>query len=136
VVNDTLGFITKAIPIGGAWEGGTAFDAPVGFVTDRPQFPPLPANDYGPQYLAWFFKDSTQADALRYGWAEISLSVGTFAAGGPTVTIWGYAYDDTGLKPTMGQQVVPEPASGALLVMGAMALGARGLRKWRQGCSR
>ncbi len=51
---------------------------------------------------------------------------------GPNVTIWGYAYDNTGAKPTMGQLPVPEPSSGALLVMGAMALGARGLRKWRQ----
>lgn len=132
VVVNAVGFITKALPHGGAWDGDIAINAPVGIVGEFSIVTPRPTTGYDNQYLAWYFKDSTQGDAIRYGWAEISLSMASYTAGGPTVTVWGYAYDDTGLKPTMGQQPVPEPTSGALLVMGAMALGARGLRKWRQ----
>ena len=48
---------------------------------------------------------------------------------GPNVTIWGYAYDNTGAQLTMGS--VPEPGSAAVLAVGALMLGARGLRNWR-----
>lgn len=91
-----------------------------------------PLNGYANRYLAWVFSDSTQGNALRYGWVEISLSMAGYNAGGPNVTILGYAYDNTGLKPTMGQSAVPEPSSAAFMVLGALMLGARGLRKWRQ----
>lgn len=91
-----------------------------------------PANGFDHQYYAWSFNDSTQGGAARYGWAEVSLAMAGYNAGGPTLTIWGYAYDDSGLKPNMGQMTIPEPTSAALLALGAMAFGARGVRKWRQ----
>lgn len=128
--------VARSIPLGGAWGlGDEVNNVPVGIVGDLDLNATKPAAGYEHQYLAWFFDDSTSGAARRYGWAEISLSFANYNLGGPTVTVWGYAYDDTGVKPTMGQQPVPEPASGALLVMGAMALGARGLRKWRQSRS-
>jgi hypothetical protein len=124
------GGIAKAIPFGGAWSQGLQYySVPVGIVNDLNAS--SPAAGYERQYLAWFFEDSTQGNTRFYGWAEVSLSMASYNLGGPTVTVWGYAYDDTGAQPTMGQGI-PEPSSGALLVMGAMALGARGLRKWRQ----
>jgi hypothetical protein len=94
-----------------------------------------PAGGYANQYLAWVFQDSSQVGSPeRYGWIEVSLSINnvTVPAGGsgPNVTIWGYAYDDSGAKPLMGQ--VPEPTSLSLLALGAMALGSRGLRQWRR----
>lgn len=97
-----------------------------------------PVLGYDNYYLAFTFKDSTAGNADRYGWIEVSLGIinvnpsGT--AGGPNVTIHSYAYDNTGAKPFMGQRptAVPEPSSAALMVIGAMALGARGLRNWRR----
>lgn len=126
------GFVVP-MAAGATWsQGGVGvfYNGFVGVVDDLGRR--SPASGYDHQYLAWVFSDSTQSGALRYGWVEISLALYTYAGGGPNVTVWGYAYDNTGAKPTMGQAPVPEPTSGALLVMGAMALGARGLRKWRQ----
>lgn len=109
---------------------GTFYNVAVGTASSGGR---TPLNGYDHLYLAWTFRDSTQ-DAFRYGWVEVSLSIGNITANpgsGPNVTIWGYAYDNTGAKPTMGQLPVPEPSSGALLAVGALMLGSRGVRKWR-----
>jgi len=129
------GFVAP-IPAGATWsQGGVASfavgaagTAYVGFFDTGV----TPQTGYDHQYLAWAFTDVTSGNAVRYGWTEISLAVANYAGGGPSVTIWGYGYDDSGLKPTMGQGAVPEPSTAALTVFGAMALGARGLRRWRQ----
>ena len=92
-----------------------------------------PSSGYDHMYLAWKFMDG---GAARYGWIEVGLSIVNVnpigSSGGPNVTIYGYAYDNTGAFPSMGQRPVPEPTSAAMLMVGALAMGARGLRKWRQ----
>jgi hypothetical protein len=88
---------------------------------------------YDHDYLPFLFRDSTQGNAVRYGWVDISFSNSDLQTGqGPAVTIWRYAYDDTGAQIFMGQTAVPEPASTSLMALGAMALGARGVRAWRK----
>jgi hypothetical protein len=91
-------------------------------------------NSYDHDYLPFEFKDSTQGNLMLYGWVDISLSNDDLNVqpGGPLVTIWRYAYDDKGNQIFMGQTVVPEPTSMSLMALGAMALGARGVRAWRK----
>jgi hypothetical protein len=119
-----------AVPLGfgAAWDQGLGlfYNVAVGTGGEAGH---RPANGYDHQYLAWQFSDSTQGGAVRHGWMEIGLSVVNYPTG-PNVTLYGYAYDNTGAKPSMGQ--VPEPTPMGLLVLGAMTLGSRGLRAWRQ----
>lgn len=84
---------------------------------------------YNDKYLLFRFKDSTQGNALRYGWVEISLA-NPVGGNGPDIAIEGYAWDTTGTAITAGQ--VPEPSATALLALGALTLGAKGLRSWRK----
>lgn len=96
-----------------------------------------PVNGYDHQYLAFTFVDDSVGGGTRYGWIEVGLSIINISptsprVGGPNVTIYGYAFDNTGAQPTMGQRPVPEPSAAALLVIGALTLGARGLRDWRR----
>lgn len=118
-------------PFGAAWDQPglvLSFTAYVGLASEAAH---TPLNGYDHQYLAWQFSDSDQAGALRYGWMEVSLSIINYPTG-PNVTLYGYGWDNTGAKPTMGQLPVPEPTSMSLLALGALALGARGLRSWRR----
>lgn len=126
------GNLVQHLPFGATWDqpANLFYNIPVAYAGEAGAINPNAG--YNNRYLAWFFADSTQSDALRYGWVEYNLAVASYFGGGPTVTILRYAYDDSGAKPTMGQLPVPEPSSGALLALGAMALGSRGLRKWRQ----
>jgi hypothetical protein len=127
------GNLVQHLPSGATWDepANLFFNIPVGYAGEAGVI--NPGTGYNNRYLAWWFvDDSLQTPAERYGWAEINLNVVGFFGGGPTVTVLRYAYDNTGAKPTMGQLPVPEPASGALFALGAMALGARGLRQWRQ----
>jgi len=84
-------------------------------------------SSFSDKYIAFMFKDSTQGDALRYGWALMSMNV--TAATGADVILHSWAYDDTGAKITMG--AIPEPSTAVLLAAGAMVLGASGVRRWR-----
>jgi hypothetical protein len=126
------GNLVQDLPFGATWDQplGLFYNIQVAFAGEGGSASPTAS--YNNRYLAWFFEDSTQGNAPRYGWAEYNLTVSGYFAGGPVVTILRYGYDDSGAKPTMGQLPVPEPSSGALLALGAMALGSRGLRKWRQ----
>jgi hypothetical protein len=71
-----------------------------------------------------------------YGWLELSQTVtGTV---GPEVTVLGYAWDDTGAMIQAGQTTsntpeTPLPSTMLLGALGALALGAVGLRRWREG---
>lgn len=130
--------LAAPLPVGATWNQGAAtyYSIPAGTANDfNINNGRNPQTGFDHQYFAWYFSDSTLGSGpatFRYGWVEVSLAVAGYNAGGPTLTIWGYGYDDTGLKPTMGQMPVPEPTSGALLALGAMALGSRGVRRWRQ----
>jgi hypothetical protein len=127
-VKTNLSFVVPA-SAGNAWNqiaGASSVYGFVGVATYSGHFP----GSYSNRYLAFKFKDSTQVGSpLRYGWVQISLS-NPSNGGDPNVTIFGYAYDDTGAQIPMG--AVPEPGSTALLALGALALGARGVRSWRR----
>jgi hypothetical protein len=129
------GGFAAPLTYGAPWDQGlsSVYTAAMGVANSLGHSP----NAYDHMYLAWSFVDSTSGNAVRYGWIEVGLSINnvnfTGTSGGPNVTIYGYAYDNTpGAKPTMGQRPVPEPSSAALLIVGAMALGARGVRNWRR----
>jgi hypothetical protein len=116
---------------------GAAWSAPGGlfynvFVGSASALSCTPTNGYAQKYLAFGFSDTTQGGASRYGWVEVSLGITTTTptSGGPELTILSYAYDNSGGKPALG--VVPEPGSASLLAMGALVLGARGVRSWRK----
>ncbi len=64
---------------------------------------------------------------VDYGWAQLSLS-STY--NGQPRSIIGYAYENTGAPILAG--VVPEPTTTATLGLGALTLGAAGVRRWRR----
>ncbi len=86
------------------------------------------------KYVAFRFQDSTKGNANRYGWALMSMDIEPFstpfAGTGPDVTLRRWAYDDTGAMIPMGA-IIPEPTSTAMVMFGALALGATGVRRWR-----
>ena len=86
-------------------------------------------DSYANKYIAFTFRDSTAGNAIRYGWIEVSLS-NPANNNGPDVQIFGYAYDDSGIQIQTG--IIPEPSAVGLSVLGALTLGAAGLRNWRR----
>jgi len=86
-------------------------------------------NAYDHQYLAFRFQNSTKGNAWNYGWIELSEHFPA-SGGGPQVTIFGSAYDDSGAQIATG--IVPEPSAASLMAFGALTLGAAGVRSWRR----
>ena len=68
-------------------------------------------------YAAFRFYDAGQS---YDGWLELSAAP---SEGGVGLTLDAYAYDSPAS--------VPEPSSFVLSGLGALALGAEGLRRWR-----
>jgi hypothetical protein len=99
----------------------------VGYAKPGSTFPPA----FNDKYFLFEFKDSTQPGSpVCFGWIEVSLAISAGNTGQPDLAIQGYAYDTSGAQLSAGQ--VPEPSAPALLALGAMALGAKGLRSWRK----
>lgn len=73
-----------------------------------------------------FWNEATSA--INYGYA--TLSVGGTSGFPLTVTSW--SFENTGAAITIPAAVVPEPATGAMLALGALALGAVNLRRIRR----
>ncbi len=78
----------------------------------------------GKQFALFRFDVGSQTD---YGWLELSL--GNHGRSAPFVRLIGYAYETTGEPIRAG--AVPEPEH-LPLALGALALGAMGVREWRR----
>ena len=74
-------------------------------------------------YIGFAFDD---AGTTYYGWAELTLSAQTSSG---QVTVHRWAYEDSGASIQVG--AVPESRHAAV-GLGALALGAAGLRRWRR----
>lgn len=86
----------------------------------------------GTEYLGIKFTNEPASFSINYGWIQLTTGSTT----GFPATIIGYAFDNTGAALTAGQTAaVPEPATTVVLGLGALALGASGVRRWRRGKS-
>jgi hypothetical protein len=113
----------------GQMTGATVGGGIIGYAMDFNHNP----NSFTHRYLAFEFADTTLAgNPLRFGWVDMSLTTGNVAnsLSNPTLTVFGYAYDNTGAQIPMG--LVPEPGSMTIMALGALMMGAKGLRSWRR----
>jgi hypothetical protein len=84
-------------------------------------------NNFANKYALFRFPGS---GGNLYGWLELSNVVSPNS--GPLVTLEGYAYDDSGAYIPAGDTGgIPEPSTFVLTGLGALVLGAAGLRRWR-----
>jgi hypothetical protein len=117
-------------PAGVKWDSAGAGERPVATIASAYYLSHRP-NNFSHEFLLFKFQDSTQGNAVRYGWVDVSLSNGNLnSTDGPQLTIWSYAFDTSGAQLAAGS--VPEPTSVSLLALGALALGARGVRSWKR----
>lgn len=120
----------KMVAAGKTWNTVAGVTSNYGFAAVANGTGFVKPGSFNNQFMLFRFRDTTQPGSpLRYGWVEMSLANAPFG-NGPDIAIEGYAYDTTGAFLSSGQ--VPEPSAPALLALGAMALGAKGLRSWRK----
>jgi hypothetical protein len=88
-----------------------------------------PAVSGSSKYLLFSFDNS---GTTNYGWIELTATTTGFTGGKSaySATLGDWAYDNSGAEITAG--AVPEPASAALAMGGALLVGAAGLRRWRK----
>ena len=80
------------------------------------------------KYFLFTFYDTIQNLQL-YGWGQLNVSL---TDSGPDVTLVDYAYDTSGAPIAAGDVgAVPEPSYQFPLSLGALVLGAVGVRRWR-----
>lgn len=79
----------------------------------------------GQNYIGFRFLDDGDSGTVLYGWANINVSNSS-----NTFQMTEWAYETSGGSIEVGA-TVPEPASVAL-GLGALSLGAAGLRRWRK----
>jgi hypothetical protein len=98
--------------------------------------PPHPLS-YTDKYALFEFENGSNT---YYGWVELSLQIngsnGPSGAAGPNLTVVSYAYTTDPNNPILAgelteENTTPEPAPFELTGLGALALGAVGLRRWR-----
>jgi hypothetical protein len=125
----TLHIAARAVE-GQRWNAigsGSAAVATAGVATYSAVLP----TTFNDRYYAFKFQDTSQGGLDCFGWIRVNLNNQTLGIGyGPHLTIYGWGYDDTGNPIPMG--AIPEPSSGAILALGALTLGAKGLRHWRR----
>lgn len=100
-----------------------------------PTFGTQYGTSFSDKYLMFQFKDTTNGNALRYGWLNLDFDLAAESFANAFIT--GYAYEDTGALIEAGAMPaaagVPEPGSaGASLLLGAMITGAAGVRRRRK----
>jgi hypothetical protein len=90
------------------------------------------AGHYTDAYFAFTFKDTADANQLDYGWLELSLVHNGYT--NLDVDVVAYAWEPDGAQLGMGQapsDATPEPGSLGTMAIGAMILGAAGVRRWK-----
>jgi hypothetical protein len=79
------------------------------------------------KYFLFYFPSSTTPSGDIFGWGQLTESINLTT--GPDVTLVDYAYDTSGNFLPAG--AVPEPSETVPLALGALVLGAAGIRRWR-----
>ena len=123
-------------PVGATWSnvGGTVGNFGLLAATDT-TFGPIGPSSYNHRYFPFIFKDTSPQGKgkVKYGWLEASSS-GPSSPSNVPVTVERYAYDNSGFPLPLGSTIsaIPEPSTTALAGLGALVLGAAGVRRWRK----